>query len=588
MRVALELYRDDFENVAKCMSYLARKEFNFSTAVYINSGTNHNQLASCFVETLEDDFHNIADSLRRMKDCLRLRSAIGVGLSKIRASGQPVAGLEKITSMGPVAVAHELDVIIGNIVTGYETRSNVAAYLDVWHADVEAFLKRADPTDPSQLRNLFFGLMIPDEFMVRVIKDKEWHLFSPNIAPRLTDAIGDDFTKYYNEYVERGLFARVVKARTFMQTIVNAVLQSGVYIVFKDTVNQMNNQFKLGVVQNLNLCAEIAQVTSRDMIAVCTLGTVNFSKFVSGTGGGGGVYDFERLSETVQFLTKSVDKMVDGQKYESDAARMGASLRAIGIGASGFANVLFKMGLTYESKEARVLNSRLYETIYHAALTASCELAKDFGPHKGYEKTRIATTGKFHFEFETTGKSKEFKHLIDVDIPALNYDWESLRAKIKKYGLRNSLVTAQMPTAGSSVIMDVVESFEPIFSNVMLRQNTNGNTVVISEPVLAFYNGNVPTHIMAAISKNNGSIRSIAELSSIQELCKTAFEIDPKTFITYSCDRQRFIDQAQSFNLYLGNEHANSTVMYNVSDFRMILYFLSTFIFLIVTETSLV
>lgn len=289
MRFAISLYHKDGEmkQLLETFARLCGFEFNLSTAAYRNAGLANRQFASCFLLTLEDDFEHVNTTLCDMKKVMRNGSAVGIGLSKIRAKGSLVGS--STVACGPVAIANEINAAVMTVLSRDGKHSDAAVYLDVWHSDISDYLSKG----VAQLQNIFFGLMIQDEFMKRVEKDENWYLFSPHTVPKLCDAIGTDFSQLYEESIKAKLYTKCIGAQRLMTTIVNTIMTEGkLYIIFKDTVNLNSNQQQLGTIYNSNLCAEIMQVTSQDMAAVCTLGTVSLPRAIRDD-----AFDFAVLEE---------------------------------------------------------------------------------------------------------------------------------------------------------------------------------------------------------------------------------------------------------------------------------------------------
>lgn len=538
LRVALFIYLDDWNSVTELFQGLCRLKFNLSTAVYRNAGTWKNQLASCFVVTPDDTVESLRDMMYNMTNIFRPGSAVGVGMNNIRAAGTPVVS-QGTKASGPLCYVEMLSLQTRTIMSRDGKFSDVAVYFDIWHADFMRFLDGTSQFGARPIDYIFFGVMIPDEFMKRVKERKMWYFFSPDVARELTTTYGEEFSEAYEKCVASGKFLSCEPALQVYLNLCNAICKTGkIYVVFKCPTNRYSNQRRMGMIHNLNLCAEIAQVTDGDTIAVCTLGTMSLPRFVDGQ------FDYEQYLKWVRILTRAVDRMVDRQTYPCIEAENGAKMRAIGIGSSGLQDVFFELGLPYDSPEARALNHRIYEATMLGTLQASCKLAQEHGPHFNYHKSELAR-GNFTFE-------------LWPDHPPLFFStqWEELRREIAKYGVRNSLTTTQMPTAGSSIITNVYESFEPQQANVYTIENLNGRTTSYNKLLTRHYGGKIPNNIITAINANYGSIAKIPELSALHNLCKTVYEVDRFAMIQMSADRQRFIDQSQSFNMFYNKETA--------------------------------
>lgn len=517
--------KEGLDSVESLYDRFTGKEFNLSTAAFKNMGRVNNQAASCFVSTMEDAFEHQQDALRDISLVLKNGSAEGVGLSRIRANGSMI-GKTKIPSRGPVSMVRRLSHLVENIYSHPGKTSDAAVYLDLWHSDIEEFLKCAQ-----EISNLSFGVMIPNLFYDAIKNKKDWYLFSPHTLKGIDSTYGEEFNAIYERGVKDGLYTKKIDPGALNNIVVNTMTSVGrLFVIFKDNANHSNNQRGFGTINNFNLCAEISQVTDEHTKAVCTLGTMCFPTFVVG-----GRFDFEKFQESARVLTRVVDSLVDLQTYHNKSAKRGAKWRAIGLGGSGLASVFFKLGLEYESDEARVLNAQIYETLQYAALMESVQLAIERGTHEDYEKTLLA---KGILGWETYPK-------MDSEVPK-RCDWEALRALIKQHGVRNSLVTAQMPTAGSSIVMGNTPSFEPQYGNVVNRMNMSGTKPWIN-PLLC----GLDKKTLAIISDNEGSVENIESLKHLRGVCKTVFEMDDLRLVQMQADRQRYICQSQSYNLFL-------------------------------------
>jgi len=373
--------------------------------------------------------------------------------------------------------------------------------------------------------------------MKRVEADGQWSLFCPNEAKNLHTTYGDEFEALYEKYEKAGKAKKTVPARDLWNAILEAQIETGnPYMLFKDAANRKSNQNNLGTIRCSNLCTEIIEYSDDKEIAVCNLASISLPRFVEGNN-----FNFNKLVEVTHTITRNLNKIIDNNYYPlEETRRSNFRHRPIGIGVQGLADVFMLLGLPFESDMARILNKNIFETIYYAALTASNQLAKENGPYETYEGSPISK-GIFQFD------------MWDVQ-PSGRYNWDKLREEIKKYGVRNSLLLAPMPTASTSQILGNNECFEPYTSNIYNRRVLSGEFVVVNKHLLkdlmnlGLWNENMKQRIIAA----NGSVQNIDEIpANLKEIYKTVWEIKQRTLIDMSADRGAFICQSQSLNLFV-------------------------------------
>jgi ribonucleoside-diphosphate reductase alpha chain len=430
---------------------------------------------------------------------------------------------------------------------GGKRKGSFAIYLSPNHPDIFDFLdlRKNNGKEEMRARDLNLALWAPDLFFKKVEADEDWHLMDPNLSKGLEDVYdetpeGGSYTNLYNKYVAEGKYVRVVKARDVWAAILTSQIETGQpYITSKDASNRKSNQKNLGVIKSSNLCAEIIEYTSPQETAVCNLASVSLTAYVEGKKGKRS-FNFNRLEETVKTLTENLDKIIDIEYYPVDTAKKSnLAHRPTGIGIQGLADVFAQMRFAWESEEAKKLNRDIAESVYYAALKTSCELAKKKGKYSTFDGSP-ASQGIL--QFDMWGVS-----------PSERYDWNGLKEEIKKYGLRNSLSIALMPTASSSQIIGNVECFEPITSNIYKRATLSGEFIQINKYLvddlieLNLWNDNLRQKIIAS----NGSIQNIQEIPNhIKPLYKTVWEISQKTIIDLAADRGAYVCQSQSMNLY--------------------------------------
>ncbi len=493
-----------------------------------------------FLLTMKNDsIEGIYDTLKQC--ALISQSAGGIGLSahNIRSKGTFIKGTNG-ESNGIVPMLRVFNDTARYVDQGGGKRKGAfAIYLEPWHADIFDFLelKKNHGKEELRARDLFYALWVNDLFMERVEQDAEWSLFCPHEAPNLHECHGQEFRDLYTKYESEGRAKQKVSARKLWFSILESQVETGSpFMLYKDAANAKSNQKNLGTIKSSNLCTEIIQYTDENEIAVCNLASISLGKFVTGEG-----YDFDKLYEITKTITKNLNKIIDLNYYPVPEARFSnLKNRPIGIGVQGLADTFAKLKIPFDSDQARRLNRDIFETIYFAALTASYEVAVKDGAYESYEGSPIS---KGEFQFDMWGVK-----------PGERWDWEGLRNKILKDGVRNSLLVAPMPTASTSQILGNNECIEPFTSNIYTRRTLSGEFTVVNKFLvkdlikLDLWNETMKDQII----QHNGSIQNIDKIpSDIKELYKTAWEIKQKSIIEMAADRGAFVDQSQSLNIHM-------------------------------------
>lgn len=439
---------------------------------------------------------------------------------------------------------HNYTTAMGLVHNSGRRNGSIAIYMEPWHADVEHFveMRKTHGNEEERARDLFYALWIPDLFMKRVKEDKMWSLMCPDACKGLSDCYGDEFERLYTEYEEKGMFTKKIRAQELWFSILQSQIETGTpYMLYKDHVNRKNMQSNIGMIKSSNLCAEIVEVSDSKTCAVCNLASMCLPTYVNPEKPGG--FDYDKLHHAVKVVVKNLNKVIDCNFYPIEEAKNSNNRdRPIGIGVQGLADVYALMKIPFESDEAKLINKCIFETMYHAALEASCELAKKIGPYETYAGSP-ASNGVLQFD------------LWGVT-PSDRYDWAILRDAIKRDGLRNSLLLAPMPTASTSQIMGFTESFEPITSNIYKRKTMAGEFILVNKYLvkdlqsLGLWTSDIKNHIIV----NDGSIQNIDAIpSEVRERYKTVWECKMRTIIDMAADRGAFVDQSQSMNLYVEN-----------------------------------
>ncbi len=542
MRTALGIHGEDLEAAFKTYHLISEKWFIHATPTLFNAGTPRPQLSSCFLLSMTDDsISGIFETLTRCAKISQSAGGIGLSIHNIRAKGSYIKGTGG-TSNGIVPMLKVYNDTARYVDQGGGKRKGAfAMYMEPWHADIYDFLelKKNHGKEEMRARDLFYALWIPDLFMERVKNAGQWSLFCPNEAPGLDEAYGGEFEALYHKYEKEGLARKTVKAQELWFKILDSQIETGTpYMLYKDAANKKSNQKNLGTIRSSNLCTEIIEYTSPDEVAVCNLASISLPKFVKDR-----VFDFEKLYEITRVVTANLNKVIDINYYPIPEARnSNMRHRPIGIGVQGLADAFIMMGYPFDSKEAAQLNRDIFETIYFAAVTESNAIAERDGTYASYEGSP-ASQGQLQYD------------LWNVT-PSDRWDWKDLKAKIKKHGLRNSLLLAPMPTASTSQILGNNECFEPYTSNIYNRRTLSGEFVVVNKHLLldlvklGLWNKEMKDKLMAA----NGSIQEIPEIPDhIKAMHKTVWEIKQKAIIDMAADRGAFICQSQSLNIFMEN-----------------------------------
>jgi ribonucleoside-diphosphate reductase alpha subunit len=576
---------DRLRSAFETYDYLVQGYFTHASPTLFHSGTTHPQLSSCFlVQMREDSIVGIYDTLRQC--ALISKSAGGIGLSvhNIRARGTPIRGTRGVSN-GLVPMLRVYDVTSRYVDQGGGKRPGAfAIYIEPWHADVFDVLnlKKNHGKEEQRARDLFYGLWIPDLFMKRVEDDGVWSLMCPQLCRGMSECYGKRFDELYQKYERDGQFVRQVRARDLWIAILESQIETGTpYMLYKDACNAKSNQKNLGTIQCSNLCTEIIQYTSKDEVAVCNLACLCLSRSVVSSRGkfgsvnkesGCAYFDHEALHRATKIVTRNLNKIIDINSYpvpESQTSNF--RHRPVGIGVCGLADTFLRLGLPFTSDEAKQLNTAIFETIYHAALEASTELAEIEGTYETFHGCP-ASEGKLQFnlwdlesddetpsqnylKLITSGKSF-VKQVYPESITATGYDWHGLRQRIIKNGLRNSLLVAPMPTASTSQILGVNECFEPFSSNLYVRRVKAGEFIIANPHLLQDLTerGMWTQAVRNQMMRDCGSIQNIAVIPNhLKELYKTVWEIRMKDIIDMAADRGKFVDQSQSLNLFLAD-----------------------------------
>ena len=541
MRVAIGIHGEDIDSVLETYDKMSQGMFIHATPTLFNAGTPRPQMSSCFlIANKEDSINGIYGTLTECAQISKWAGGIGMHIHDVRANKSRIRGING-QSDGIIPMLRVFNATARYVNQAGRRKGSIAVYLEPWHADIMEFLElRLNQGDEeARCRDLFSALWIPDLFMKRVEESGNWSLFCPDKAPGLSDAVGEEFEALYTKYEEEGRATATVPAADVWKAILKSQTETGTpYMLYKDACNQKSNQKNLGVIKSSNLCTEILEFTDKDETAVCNLASIALPKYVDPETK---TFDYEKLHEVTKTVTKNLNRVIDRNFYPVETARKSNMRhRPIGLGVQGLADVFILCRHAFDSDEAKEINARIFETMYHAALEASSELAEVDGPYETFEGSP-ASQGVLQFDM-WEGETK------------LHYDWDALKERIKEKGLRNSLLMAPMPTASTAQILGNNECFEPYTTNIYLRRTLAGEFVIVNKHLVDDLKeiGLWSKDMKDLMVKAGGSIQNIVDIpDEIKKLYRTVWEIKMKDVIDMAADRGRFIDQSQSMNLFM-------------------------------------
>lgn len=609
LRVAIGIHCGDLHRIKETYELMSQKYFTHATPTLFNAGTNHPQLSSCYLLGMADD--SIDGIYSTLKDCAKISKwagGIGLHLHNIRAAGTHINGTNGVSN-GIVPMLRVFNMTARYVDQGGGRRNgSFAIYLEPWHADVEAFIdmKKNHGDEEMRARDLFYALWMPDLFMEKVKNDEDWALFCPHKCPGLADCYGESFKTLYEKYVANGQANKIIKARTLWLKILDSQMETGTpYLLYKDAANKKSNQQNLGTIKSSNLCTEILEYSDAEQTAVCNLASIGLSKFVLPDK----TFDYAHLHAVAKVVAFNLNRVIDVNFYPTEKTRLSNLLhRPIGIGVQGLADTFILMDLSFTCTKAREVNKLIFETIYHAALESSMEIAKaryvgmqqlakiqyqlflkvDVANLPLYSKLDTASRDylplaaadelvqellpipaeMYYLDGTQMGAYSSFvgspasQGILQFDMWAGHkharndgmYDWPALKSQIKIYGLRNSLLVAPMPTASTSQILGNNECFEPFTSNIYSRRTNAGEFVLPNKYLMAellemgLWNETVKNNIIL----NKGSIQQLTGIPQhLKDKYRTVWEIPMKLLIDMAAERGPYICQSQSLNLWM-------------------------------------
>ncbi|NWK81884.1 ribonucleoside-diphosphate reductase subunit alpha [Acinetobacter sp. SwsAc4] len=538
----------EFYNLLSSFDYMA------STPTLFNSGTLRPQLSSCYLTTIGDDLYDIYGAMRDNAMLSKWAGGLGNDWTPVRALNSYIKGTNgKSQGVVPfLKVANDTAVAVNQ---GGKRKGAVCAYLETWHLDVEEFLELRKNTgdDRRRTHDMNTANWVPDLFMQRVFEDAEWTLFTPSETPDLHDLTGAEFAERYAHYEavakQENMLHKKVRAKDLWRKMLSMLFETGhPWITFKDVCNLRSPQQHVGVVHSSNLCTEITLNTNQDEIAVCNLGSINLVQHVQG-----GVLDREKLARTIKTAVRMLDNVIDINYYAVPQAKnSNMKHRPVGMGIMGFQDALYEMGIAYGSDAAVDFADESMEVISYYAIETSSNLAIERGAYSTF-KGSLWDQGILPIDsLEIVAKSRP-ERMFEVD-RTQRLDWDSLRTKVQKDGMRNSNVMAIAPTATISNICGVSQSIEPTFQNLYVKSNLSGEFTVINPYLVRALKerGLWDTVMVNDLKHFEGSVQKIARIpEELKAIFATAFEVDTRWIVDAASRRQKWIDQAQSLNLYI-------------------------------------
>ncbi|MBB6145892.1 ribonucleoside-diphosphate reductase alpha chain [Silvibacterium bohemicum] len=524
---------------------IASLDYMPSSPTLFNSGTKHAQMSSCYLhDSPNDSLESIYDTYKNVAMLSKFSGGIGLAFHRVRSEGSLIRATNGLSN-GIVPWLRTLDSSVAAVNQGGKRKGACCVYLEPWHADIESFLELRDNTGDGARRtyNLNLANWIPDLFMQRVEADGLWSLFDPKDVPQLPDLYGDAFTQAYEKAEAEKLYHRQIKARDIYARMMRSLAETGNgWMTFKDATNLKCNQTgKPGNIVHLsNLCTEITEVTSATQTAVCNLGSINLGRHVTVDADGKPAFDFEKLAATVRTAVPMLDRVIDINYYPiGQAASSNAQWRPIGLGLMGLQDVFFQLRLPFDSAEAMALSTKIQEEIYFHALSASITLAEQSGAHPTFGDTRLAA-GQLQFDLWNVQPSDEAR-------------WDELRQRIKKFGIRNSLLIAIAPTATIASIVGCYECIEPQISNLFKRETLSGEFLQVNRYLIDELQARDlwNEEMRMRLKLSEGSVQNIDGLpDDLKLLYRTVWEIPMRALIDMAASRNAYVDQSQSLNLF--------------------------------------
>ena len=576
MRVSMGLALREEQREERAIEFynlLSSFDYMSSTPTLFNSGTKHSQLSSCYLTTVPDDLHGIYGAIQDNAMLSKWAGGLGNDWTPVRGLGSQIKGTNG-KSQGVVPFLKVVNDTAVAVNQGGKRKGAVCSYLETWHMDIEEFveLRKNTGDDRRRTHDMNTANWVPDLFLKRVSEDKKWTLFTPSDTPDLHDLYGRDFEKRYEEYEAQTKtgeieFFKEVEAKELWKKMLSMVFETGhPWITFKDVCNLRSPQQHIGVVHSSNLCTEITLNTSQEEIAVCNLGSVNLTHHIKDN-----AMDEVKLEKTINTAIRMLDNVIDINFYAVEAAETSNMRhRPIGLGIMGFHDALYMLNTPYASQEAVDFADTSMEMVSYYAIKASSDLAKERGKYQSYEGS-LWSQGILPLDSIKLIKDSRGDDYLDVD-ESSTMDWETLREKVKKQGMRNSNVMAIAPTATIANITGVSQSIEPTYQNLYVKSNLSGEFTVTNIPMVEKLKelGLWDSVMINDLKYYDGAVKGISRIpEEIKELFATAFDIEPRWLIDAASRRQKWIDQSQSLNLYIDEPNGKKLdIMYRMAWLR--------------------
>ena len=576
MRVSMGLALREEQREERAIEFynlLSSFDYMSSTPTLFNSGTKHSQLSSCYLTTVPDDLHGIYGAIQDNAMLSKWAGGLGNDWTPVRGLGSQIKGTNG-KSQGVVPFLKVVNDTAVAVNQGGKRKGAVCSYLETWHMDIEEFveLRKNTGDDRRRTHDMNTANWVPDLFLKRVSEDKKWTLFTPSDTPDLHDLYGKDFEKRYEEYEAQTKtgeieFFKEVEAKELWKKMLSMVFETGhPWITFKDVCNLRSPQQHIGVVHSSNLCTEITLNTSQEEIAVCNLGSVNLTHHIKDN-----AMDEVKLEKTINTAIRMLDNVIDINFYAVEAAETSNMRhRPIGLGIMGFHDALYMLNTPYASQEAVDFADTSMEMVSYYAIKASSDLAQERGKYQSYEGS-LWSQGILPLDSIKLLKESRGDDYLDID-ESSTMDWEALREKVKKQGMRNSNVMAIAPTATIANITGVSQSIEPTYQNLYVKSNLSGEFTVTNIPMVEKLKelGLWDSVMINDLKYYDGAVKGISRIpEEIKELFATAFDIEPRWLIDAASRRQKWIDQSQSLNLYIDEPNGKKLdIMYRMAWLR--------------------
>ncbi|XP_011874948.1 PREDICTED: ribonucleoside-diphosphate reductase large subunit-like [Vollenhovia emeryi] len=552
MRVAVAIHGEDIDKAVETYNFMSKQYFIHNALTIDTACTVKQQMANLYSLTMSSDsIDGILDTLEKFAVLCHHDGEIGFNVHCIRAKNTPIRGTGGVSN-GLVPMLRAYNTSIATVSKYGKSEGPVTVYLEIWHSDIPEFinLKKSIGDEKLRAKGMCYGLLIPDIFMRRIYDNGLWSFMCPHECPGLVEAYGDEFEALYTRYEKEGRIRKQINARDIWVSIVDLQCEMGEpFIIYKDHCNRKSNHQNLGTIKGSGFSTEIVQYSSSDEVAACNTASIAVNMFVNSDKR---AFDFYKLKEVAKVVTRNLDKMIDIDFYPLPEAKLSCNKhRAIGIGIQGLADTFILMRFPYESKEASGLNVQIFETLYYGALEASCELAAEKGPYESYEGSPVS------------------KGVLQYDMwnvkPSNLWDWDILKAKIAKYGVRNSLLIAQMTVASMAQMLETNVSVETYTSNLYTIQTSSKKYSVVKPHLLRdlIERGLWNQDMYKKIISNGGCIQNIEDIPEDMRLIyRTVWDIPQKAFFAMASSRAPFVDQSQCLDVHMTDPKPKLTALH--------------------------